>query len=508
MWPLHPVRTLAITIQVLLLRQPLRLLPLLLLILIPSEVATSWAASKQGLLMVFNSRNKGVAEAQRKMVQLLKEKRAEAHFAGLQLEQAIQVYDVAVPAHAAALKRLGMPAREVPSLCLVELNARGLPDKIAWKTKYTSPDVAMKALDQRLGIAGRDLPKTPPLLVITGSPEALEVLETEAKIKALMDTDWKDARIEKFSRAEGEVADVPSPGLALLDSSSKAVLWKRDLSQPDGALQSLAVKLGLAYKIPDQIRWRDGSVLLRVPGGSVTVGTDTGDEDARPRHLFKINQPYYYMGKTEVTVAQFRQFAQAGNGYQTDCERTGRSFVFVGGTFKAVDGANWKTPHDPRQPADPQLPAAHISQNDANAYCQWAGLRLPTEREWENAAGSKNYPWGDQWNKDLCCNSVGLGLGGARSPVAVGSFPRGASPWGCLDMAGNVYEWTSTVYGQYTAESVKNTRMNGLRRVVRGGSFGNDEASDFLTVKRTAVGAQDTTEAQGFRVCLGGPQGL
>lgn len=496
-------------ITTLLLRRPLRLLPLLLLlILIPSEAIISWAASKQGLLMVFNSKVAGVAEAQRKMVQLLKEKRAEAHFAGLQLEQAIQVYDVAVPAHAAALQRLGMPTSEVPSLCLVDLNARGLPDKIAWKTRYDSPDVAMKALDQRLGIAGRDLPKTPPWLVIQGNPEALEYLETEAKIRALMNTNWKDARFEKFTRADSELTDVPSPGLALVDSTTRAVLWKRDLSQPDGALQSLAVKLGLAYKIPDQITWRDGSVLLRVPGGSVVVGTDTGDEDARPRHPFNINQPYYYLGKTEVTVAQFRKFAQAGNGYRTDCERTGRSFVFVGGTFKAVEGANWKNPHDPRQPASDLLPVAHISQNDASAYCQWAGLRLPTEREWENAAGSKNYPWGDAWNKDLCCNSVGLGLGGAGSPVAVGSFPRGASPWGCLDMAGNVYEWTSTIYGPYAVASVKNSRMNGLRRVVRGGSFGNDEASDFLNVKRTAVGAQDTTEAQGFRVCLGGPQGL
>lgn len=454
--------------------------------------------------MVFDSRRPEVSQSHRALVQLLKEKRAEAHFAGIQLEQAISVYDHAVPAHAAGLRALRLGPSEVPLLCLVQLKPSGIPNQVLWKSTYNNPDVVLRSLDQRLGIAGRDQPKVPPLLVLIGGSEDPAWREANAKLKSLLDQEWKGARIQGYTQ-EAALAEVPSPGLALLEPDTRKVLWKRDLYPPDTALLSLSSRLGLVYKVPEQLAWeKDGSVLLRVSGGKVSIGSDVFAEDARPRHTFDLTQPYYYMGRTEVTVAQFRRFAQAAS-YQTDAERAGRSFVFRDGKFTPMPGACWRNVKGDGRPTPDNFPVVHITQNDANAYCEWAGLRLPSEREWENAAGSKVFPWGDTFISSACQHSVGRGLGASGGPVAVGSFPSGRSPWGLLDMAGNVYEWTSSPYIRYTNESPPaNSRMNGLRKVIRGGSFGNDEESDFRCTTRTGVGAQDSTEAQGFRVCLDG----
>ena len=456
--------------------------------------------------MVFDSRSAEVAKIHRGMVQILKEKRAEAHFAGTRVQQTIQVYDWAVPAHATALRGLGLSAEKVPSLCLVTLNGRGLPESISWQTRYQQSDQAIKDLDEKLGIAGRDLPKTPPVLVLVGLEGDSVVSEADAKLVALRKGDWQMARlsgVEKSPSLDG----VPTPGLALLDSNSRKVLWTRDLTRADSALQALAVKLGMAYKIPDQIVWpTDGTVLLRVPGGTVTVGRSDHGEDC-PTHHFNLNEPYYYMGRTEVTVAQFRKYLQAKGNPPTDCQKIGSSYVCYNGKFRSTPKADWEYPRGPQAgPAADNLPATHISLNDAMGYCAWAGLRLPTEREWEHAAGTRNFPWGDEWNSMNCRNSAGQEAGASGGPAPVGSYPGGASPFGLLDMAGNAYEWTSSAYLPYLKDGVMNSRMHGLRKVVRGGSYGDTEVKDYWVSQRVSVGGQATTDAQGFRVCLGGPQ--
>ncbi|MBN9419991.1 MAG: SUMF1/EgtB/PvdO family nonheme iron enzyme [Candidatus Eremiobacteraeota bacterium] len=457
--------------------------------------------------MVFDSRAADVAKAHRGMVQVLKEKRAEAHFAGINLEQAIQVYDWSVPAHASALRGLGLTADKVPALCLVSLNGRGLPERVTWQSRYSAPDQAIKELDLKLGIAGRDMPKTPPIVMLVGSETAPTLVEADAKLSILRKGDWSQARIDSIQKV-ASLTGVPNPGLAMVDPTTKKVLWTRDLTQADSAIQALAVRLSMAYKIPEQLQWKDGTVLLRVPGGTVTLGNDQHNDDS-PRHPFNLNEPYYYLGKTEVTVGQFRKFVQANGNYRTDCEKTGRSHVFLDGQFRPLDGAYWEFPRGPggARAAD-NWPVAHISQNDAIAYCVWAGLRLPTEREWEHAAGSKDFPWGDKWNSANCRNSADQSPGAAGGPAPVGSYPSGASPFGLLDMAGNVFEWTSSLYLPYTVNAPTTSRMNGLRKVVRGGSWGDNEVKDYWVSKRTGIGAQDTTEATGFRVCLGGPQDL
>ena len=133
----------------------------------------------------------------------------------------------------------------------------------------------------------------------------------------------------------------------------------------------------------------------------------------------------------------------------------------------------------------PEVPAwgwidthpVNVSWNDAKAYAKWAGVTLPTEAQWEKAARGTDgrvYPWGNDWDAAKCNNSVGANHPGKTSPV--GSFPAGASPYGCLDMAGNVWQWCADWYGAdyYTTSPAKNPTgpATGTVRVLRGGSWG------------------------------------
>ena len=162
---------------------------------------------------------------------------------------------------------------------------------------------------------------------------------------------------------------------------------------------------------------------------------DDRDRDASPQH--ELTLPAFKIGRYPVTVARYLRFVEAtGRGWRMD---------------------------EGRQAGQANHPAAYVTWHDARAYCAWLTgvwraegkigpgevVRLPTEAEWEKAArgtDGRRYPWGDEW-KENYCNTGELGLGGT---CAVGMFPEGASPCGCLDMAGQVWEWTRSLWGPWT----------------------------------------------------------
>jgi formylglycine-generating enzyme required for sulfatase activity len=234
--------------------------------------------------------------------------------------------------------------------------------------------------------------------------------------------------------------------------------------------------------------------LVRVPAGEFLMGSDKSkDKDAYDEELpqHKVTLDTYLIGKYPVTVAQFAVFVKA----------TGRKFELQQDVVK-------KANH----------PITHVTWKDARAFCEWASkvtnsiVRLPTEAEWEKAArgtGGRIYPWGDEVSDETRCNFEG-NIGDTTS---VGQYsPRGDSPYGCADMAGNVWEWTSSIFKPYPYRSDdgrENLEVTGaLRalRVLRGGSWDSlprscrsalrdwDDAADFansvgLRVVRSPVGS-------------------
>jgi formylglycine-generating enzyme required for sulfatase activity len=192
----------------------------------------------------------------------------------------------------------------------------------------------------------------------------------------------------------------------------------------------------------------------------------------------------YYIDQHEVTNAQFLGFVQA-TGYKTDAERKPETRTW------RTEFASGKEDH----------PVIWISWNDANAYCTWAGKRLPTEAEWEKAARGKDgrlWPWGSDWDKAR----LNMGESGRRTTTPVGSFPTGASPYGVMDMGGNVWEWVSDWYdySYYQRGQDRNPKGadGGQDRVLRGGAFGNG-IFDVRTANRHKGGMAGYAPDHGFR---------
>jgi formylglycine-generating enzyme required for sulfatase activity len=219
----------------------------------------------------------------------------------------------------------------------------------------------------------------------------------------------------------------------------------------------------------------------------------------------------YCIDRTEVTVKAYGACIRAGRCTAADePAKTGWASLCNG---KRAD----------RQ----DHPVDCVDWNQARAYCAWAGRRLPSEAEWEYAArgtDGRPYPWGADVPSAQHLNACGSECvamvkremdvdwssmydrsDGWESTAPVGSFPAGASPFGALDLAGNVWEWTEDWYGRYQPGAGTDPRGagTGTGRVVRGGGWGDTDAANVRVADRSWHDPSDRHINVGFRCARG-----
>jgi formylglycine-generating enzyme len=255
------------------------------------------------------------------------------------------------------------------------------------------------------------------------------------------------------------------------------------------------------------------------------------DDGEGPVHEISLRP--FSIDRYAVSNDRFAAFAVA-TGYRTDAERWGWSFVFGGllprdfpptrsvaaaPWWRQVDGADWRRPEGPQSSLDRrgEHPVVHVSHNDALAYCEWAGVRLPTEAEWEFAARGglvgEPFPWGDQlepqgehrmnvWQGNFPIENTGDD--GYRGTAPVDSFPPNG--YGLHNVTGNVWEWTADWFDPawYRASPAQDPvgPPSGERRVTRGGSYicHASYCRRYRVSARSANVPDDATGNIGFRV--------
>ena len=230
---------------------------------------------------------------------------------------------------------------------------------------------------------------------------------------------------------------------------------------------------------------RDGTLLVLVPEGEFLAGEEK----------FTVRLPACYMGMHPVTNVQYAKFLSEARPSASDLEKWIKfgSDCFVRKAGNGYEAYGKKEDH----------PAVRVSWHGAEAYCEWAGLRLPSELEWEKAArgvDGREYPWGNEWDQAKCRNSNNKG---SERTSSVWSYPEGTSVWGQYQMAGNVWEWCADWYDSDAYKRYKTGELeppsSGSDRVVRGGSWDFVLTDAFRGAYRAHPGPDDRFFNFGFR---------
>ena len=238
---------------------------------------------------------------------------------------------------------------------------------------------------------------------------------------------------------------------------------------------------------PPEITDPRGVTMRLIPSGEFTMGSDRDDDPRNPSHIVYLDA--FYMDVYEVTNARY-----------TDCVSAG---VCAPPHFTRSDFR----PSYYDNPTYRNFPVIYVDWSMARTYCDaWRGARLPTEAEWEKAArgtDGRSYPWGENIRCEHA-NFDGTPDDSASYCVGeiteVGSHENGKSPYGLYDMAGNVFEWTSSLNKPYpyNAADGREDRTSRGSRVIRGGSW-NEDAHDLQVFYRSWIGPEQSESELGFR---------
>ncbi len=247
--------------------------------------------------------------------------------------------------------------------------------------------------------------------------------------------------------------------------------------------------------------------MVYVQGGSFNMGSNDDGDNAKPIHRVTVNS--FYMGKYELTVADFRKFIMA-TGYKTTAEQDG--WAGVGNKFEKTNGVTWQDDSYgvKRPPAQDNHPVIYVSWDDATRYCQWLSsqtgktYRLPTEAEWEYAARGGNKSKGYTYSGSNDLTSVAwVKANGNNQTNPVGQ--KEANELGIYDMTGNQWEYCQDWFGAdyYANSPAQNPQgpATGDHRVIRGGSW-NSSAQNCRPAVRLNEPIDHHTSNLGFRVVL------
>ena len=297
-------------------------------------------------------------------------------------------------------------------------------------------------------------------------PSLAAAPEGTAMIK--VETNPEGAKVEVDSGQKGVspvILEVPAGERKVKISRDGYLSKSQEINLIADQVIRLQVKLSPSAAIAAvaEGRGKDLAEMVLISEGESRRGSEVGSEN---RFL-----KAFWIDKFEVTNAQYARF---------------------------VEEAGHRKPGYWEDPAfnQPAQPVVGVSWEDAMAYARWAGKRLPSEAEWERAArgaDGRTYPWGEDWMADRC-NSTG-GQDGFEGLAPVGSFPLGASPYGVMDMAGNVWEW---VADEPSPDASSGSR---LLRIGKGGSWANPP--DQVKVISRAKGDSNLTDCiVGFRCAM------
>lgn len=316
----------------------------------------------------------------------------------------------------------------------------------------------------------------------------------------------------KQAMAYYEVREEELPIVLILTKDEERV-EKRLPQKRDGSAEEAARKVfrqitsqestsSQTAPVNERINPRDGAVMVYIPVGEFIMGTSDEQIDVligrfpglrrswfnseKPQHTVYLDG--YWIYKHEVTVAQYRQFCQ-----ETGHRMPPTPFPSTG----EEKGVGWEDDH----------PIVNVNYNDAIAYSQWAGVELPTEAQWEKAGrgiDGRLWPWGSEWDSSKCNSVDSVG-----KTTSVGRYPLGASPYGVMDMAGNVWEWCADWYDDnyYRKAPSHNPPgpARGTWRVLRGGSW-RYVPSSVRVANRYRASPVSSSPSMGFRCSsLGSP---